>query len=137
MTDPTTLTALATSAITALIPLLKRALGKGLETLGDKAAGKAFEALKHKLHHSSAEKALEKLADHPDDNSLQLRLRVHLEESMEQDSKLAEAVRHWLDEVKQAESHQTASASDQGQAAVADHGGTVIQIQGSGNNVTR
>jgi hypothetical protein len=135
MTDPTTIATLAASAVAVLTPMLKKAAGKAFEKVGESAAGTLFEGLKKRFTHGSAKEALEDLVKHPADGDLQGMLRVQLKKAMEADPAFAAQVKEWVNKKSQP-GGQTAIASDHSQAAVADNGSTVIQVQGS-NNVVR
>lgn len=132
MLDPATLSALAGTAVAALVPLLKKGLDKGAEKLGEHAASRLFDALKSKLVSPSAKEALDDVAEKPDDSDRQAALRVQVKKALEADPAFAATLQGWLAEAGGAApggTVQTATASG-------DHG-AVTQISGSHNTVQR
>lgn len=125
---------LATSIVATLMPWLTKAAGKGLEKLGESTAKTLFATLTKKLGHSSAGEALEKLAKTPTDEYSKALLTVHLGEALKANTHLAQELQRLLEEKPQQAGH-TVIATDGG--VVADHSSTVIQVQGSGNTITR
>jgi hypothetical protein len=93
MFDPITL---AASVVAALTPLLSKALDKGVEKLGESAAGTLFDKLKKSLGHDGAKGALDDLAKQPGDADAQAALRMQLRKALEADPRLAAQLQEWL-----------------------------------------
>ena len=128
MIDPASLTVLAGTAVTALLPLLEKAAAKGFEKLGEATAGTLFEKLKKRLTGASAQEALDKLAKEPARASAQQAVQSSVLEALEDDPAFADELKRWLAEANARSTTQTANV--QGNENVA------VQISGStGNSV--
>lgn len=128
MLDIPTVTALASSAVAVLTPLLKKALEKGVEEIGKSSASTLFDKLKQRLGHEDAKKALTDLAEQPDDPDAQGALRLQLRKALADDPGLAAFLTEWTNECGSAAGiSQTANVHG-------DHNKTT-QIAGSGNSV--
>ncbi len=124
--DLATLQHLATAAVPALSLILKKALEKGAETLGQSATNAMLDKLKK---NAGTAEALEDLSKAPDDGDLQTVLKVKLRKALEADAELATLLRQWLD---------ANGAMDQSIHQTANNTGDnskIIQIVGSGNSV--
>ena len=128
MLDIATLTALASSAVAVLTPLLQKAAEKGVEELGKSAAGALFTKLKERLTHAGAKEALDDLAKQPADTAAQGALNMQLRKAIEADPELAAFLKQWVAE-SEAKIGISQIANVQG-----DHNKTT-QIAGSGNTV--
>lgn len=128
MVDPASLTALASVAVTALLPLLEKAAAKGFEKLGEATAGTLFEKLKKRLIGASAQEALDKLAKEPTRASAQQAVQSKVLEALEDDPAFADELKRWLAEANAGGSTQTVNV--QGNENV-----TVQVAGGSGNSV--
>ncbi len=104
---------LAASTVALLIPLLGKALDKGVEEVGKAAATGILRKLKDKLGHAGAKEALEDLSSQPTDADTQAALRRQLVKAMEADPAMGIS--------------QTANAQGDNN--------TVMQISGSGNAI--
>jgi|CXWL01.1.fsa_nt_gi hypothetical protein len=129
MIDIATLTALATSAVAVLSPLLQKALEKGVEEIGKSSAGALFNKLKERLNHSGAKEALADLAKQPADPDAQGALRIQLRKALEADPALVETLKLLVDAGK-SETNANQTTNTKG-----DHNRT-IQIVGFGNSVS-
>jgi hypothetical protein len=127
--DVATLTALATSAVAALSPLLQKALEKGVEEISKCSAGAMFNKLKERLTHTGAKEALTDLTKQPADPDTQGALRIQLRKALEADPALVEMLKPLL-AAAQGETNITQTANVTG-----DHNKT-IQIVGSGNSLS-
>ncbi|MET3133898.1 hypothetical protein AAKU55_004191 [Oxalobacteraceae bacterium GrIS 1.11] len=131
MLDPIAISALATSVVSVLSPLLHKALDKGVEELGKSTAGSLFEKLKLRLSHAGAGEALDDLGKQPDDADTQAALRLQLKKALASEAELAADLQKWIMEAKD-ECHM---ASVVQQANVTGDNSKVVQIHGSGNSV--
>jgi hypothetical protein len=129
MLDIATLTALATSTVSVLAPLLQKAIDKGAEKIGDSSAKLLFDKLNNRLKHSRAKEALEDLAQQPGDVAAQGALNMQLRKAMEADVELATFLKQWGEEAG-SKTDITQTASTYG-----DNNKTV-QIAGSSNSVS-
>jgi len=129
MLDIATLTALASSAVSAVTPLVKTAVEKGAEELGKSSAGMLFDKLKQRLSHEGTREALDDLARQPDDTAAQGALNMQLRKALADDPELAAFLNAWLDE------SQPATGISQ-TAKVPGDNNKVTQIVGSGNSVS-
>jgi hypothetical protein len=118
MFDPVSL---AATTVAVLVPLLQKALEKGVEKLGESTAGSLFEQLKKRLRHDGAQEALTDLSQQPADADNQAALRKQLGKALAADPELAQALQNWLPSA--------ASLNIQG-----DHN-KVAQVSGQGNSV--
>jgi len=129
MTDIATLTALATSTVSVLVPLLKKALGKGVEKIGESSAKLLFDKLSMRLGHQGAKEALKDLAQQPSDAAAQGALNMQLRKALQTDLELAEFLKQWAAEAEsKADVAQTSS--------IYGDNNKTVQITGSGNNVS-
>jgi hypothetical protein len=129
MLDIATLTALASSAVAVLTPLLTKAAEKGAEELGKSTAGALFDKLKQRLKHVGAKEALADLAERPNDLAAQEALNSLLRKSLAEDPELAAFLDRWVTESK--------SATGVSQTtAVTGNDNKATQIVGSGNSVS-
>ena len=126
MIDPASLTVLAGTAVTALLPLLEKAAAKGFEKLGEAAAGTLFDKLKKRLTGASAQEALDKLAKEPARASAQQAVQSKVLEALEDDPAFADELKRWLAEANAGGTTQTANV--QGNENV------TVQISGSSGN---
>ena len=126
MIDPASLAALASVAVTALLPLLEKAAAKGFEKLGEATAGTLFEKLKKRLTGASTQEALDKLAKEPARASSQLAVQSSVLEALEDDPAFADELKRWLAEANAGGTTQTANT--QGNENV------TVQISGSSGN---
>lgn len=128
MIDIATLTALATTAVAILSPLLQKAVEKGAEEVGKSAVGALVDKIKTRLTHAGAKEALDDLAKQPGDPAAQGALNMQLRKAIEADPTLATFLKQWVDESEsQAGTSQTAN--------VHGNDNKTIQISGSGNTV--
>lgn len=130
MLDPATLTALAATAVSALVPLLQKAIDKGAETLGEQTVGKLFDGLKARLTSPSGKEALDDVAQKPDDPDRQAALRVQVKKALEADPAFAATLQGWLAEAG------VSPAAGVVQTATVSGGSTSVQTAGSGNTTT-
>jgi hypothetical protein len=130
MLDPTTLSALAATAVTALVPLLKTAAEKGAEKLGENAATRLFDGLKAKLASAPAKEALDDAARNPDDADVQAALRMQVRKALEADPKFAATLRGWL-----AETGAPVGGGTVQTATASGDFSSVVQIHGNRNTV--
>ena len=126
MIDPASLAALATVAVTTLLPLLEKAAAKGFEKLGEATAGTLFDKLKKRLTGASAQEALDKLAKEPARASAQQAVQSKVLEALEDDPAFADELKRWLAEANAGGTTQTANT--QGNENV------TVQISGSSGN---
>ena len=126
MIDPASLAALASVAVTTLLPLLEKAAAKGFEKLGEATAGTLFEKLKKRMTGASAQEALDKLAKEPARASAQHAVQSKVLEALEDDSAFADELKRWLAEANAGSTTQTANV--QGNENVN------VQISGSSGN---
>ena len=126
MIDPASLTVLAGTAVTALLPLLEKAAAKGFEKLGEATAGTLFDKLKKRLTGASAQEALDKLAKEPARASAQQAVQSKVLEALEDDPAFADELKRWLAEANAGGTTQTANT--QGNENV------TVQISGSSGN---
>ncbi len=127
--DPATLSALAASAVTALVPLLEKAAAKGFEKLGESTAGTLFEKLKNRLTKASAQEALEDLAKEPQDPTNQDLVKGQITKALKDQPELVAELQAWLKE---------AGAEVPGVSQVMNVSGAnnkLAQVSGSGNAV--
>lgn len=127
--DPATLSALATSAVTALVPLLQQAATKGFEKLGESTAGTLFEKLKNRLTKASAQEALEDLAKEPQDSTNQDLVKGQITKALKEQPEMVAELQAWLKE---------AGAEVPGISQVMTVSGNankLAQVSGSGNAV--
>ena len=127
--DPATLSALAASAVTALVPLLQQAATKGFEKLGESTAGTLFEKLKNRLTKASAQEALEDLAKEPQDSINQDLVKGQITKALKDQPELVAELKAWRKE---------ADAEVPGVSQVMHVSGDVnklAQVSGSGNAV--
>ena len=129
MFDPTTLSALASSAVTVLAPLLKKTLEKGAEELGKLSVNSLLDKLKQKLSHAGTREALDDLAVQPDDTAAQGALAMQLRKALASDPGLVAFLKQWV-----VDSESIAGISQA--ANVQGHGNTTTQIAGSGNSIS-
>ena len=127
--DPATLSALAASAVAALVPLLEKAAGKGFEKLGETTAGTLFEKLKSRLTKASAQEALEDLAKAPQDSTNQDLVKGQITKALKEQPELVAELQAWL---KAAGAE--APGVSQGMNVSGD-GNKLAQVSGSGNAV--
>ncbi|SPB18556.1 hypothetical protein NOV72_05756 [Caballeronia novacaledonica] len=130
MLDATTLTALSSSAVGLLTPLLKKAVEKGAEELGKSSASTLFDSLKQRLSRQGAKEALDDLAEQPDNPDAQGALKMQLRKALLEDSELVSFLKQWISE------SQTATGISQS-ANVSGNDNKVAQIGGSGNTVSQ
>jgi hypothetical protein len=128
MLDIAMLTALASSTVTVLTPLLQKAVEKGAEELGKSSANTLFDKLKQRLSHVGAKEALDDLAKQPDDAAAQGALNMQLRKALAADPELAAFLKQWVTE------SQSATGTSQNADVVGNHN-KVTQIVGSGNSV--
>jgi hypothetical protein len=121
--------ALAAAAVAALTPLLGKAVEKGVEKAGENLSDGLFDRLKQRLNRPAAQEALEDLTRQPTDPDAQGALRVQLRKALEADPALVLEVQRLLGSNWQ--------AAAQIQTANATNHGTVNQIQGSKNTISR
>ena len=126
MIDPASLAALASVAVTALLPLLEKAAAKGFEKLGEATAGTLFEKLKKRLTGGSAQEALDKLAKEPARASAQQAVQSKVLEALEDDPAFADELKRWLAEANAGGTTQTAN--------VEGDENVTVQISGSSGN---
>lgn len=126
MLDIATITALASSAVTALLPLLHKVVEMGAEELGKSSAGLLLDKLKQRLSHTGAIEALEDLTAQPDDSAAQGALNMQLRKALQTDPELAGFLKQWIAESP------AASGVSQIANVHGDHN-TTKQIVGSGN----
>ena len=136
--------ALASSLTTALVPLLPyllKAGEKAAEETGKAVAGQSWEWAKSlwtKLKPGveakpAALEAAQDVAHAPDDEDLQVALRVQLKKLLTEDQSLAEEVSRWLEQGKAAGN--TVSVSGERSVAIGgDVKGSTI-VTGDGNKV--
>lgn len=127
--DPATLSALAASAVAALVPLLEKAAGKGFEKLGETTAGTLFEKLKSRLTKASAQEALEDLAKVPQDSTNQDLVKGQITKALKDQPELVAELQAWL---------KAAGAEAPGVSQVMNVSGSgnkSAQVSGSGNAV--
>ncbi|MGF6528044.1 hypothetical protein [Variovorax sp. PvP013] len=129
MLDIATMTALATSTVSVLAPLLQKAIDKGAEKIGDSAAKMLFDKLNDRLRHRGAKEALEDLAQQPSDVAAQGALNMQLRKALEADVELAAFLKQWGEEAG-SKTDVTQTANTYG-----DNNKTV-QITGSSNSVS-
>ncbi len=118
MFDPVSL---AATTVAVLVPLLQKALEKGVEKLGESTAGSLFEHLKKRLRHDGAQEALTDLSQQPADADNQAVLRKQLGKALAADPELAHALQNWLPAA--------------GSVQIQGDGNKVAQVSGSGNSV--
>lgn len=128
MFDPTAITALASTAVAVLAPLLQKMAEGGAAEAGKSVAGGLLEKLKKRISHKGSQDAIEDLASHPADADAQGALRLQLSKAMEADPEFAAFLRQWAGELK-AESGIAQSVT------VTGNSNTTTQIVGSGNIV--
>jgi hypothetical protein len=125
MIEPVTLATSVAAVVTALFK-------KAAEKVGEGAAGTLIDALKKKLHHSQAHRALEELGKEPADPDREELLRVHLKLALKENRDLLAELERWLSEAEK----ETNRGAHIEQHATATQGSTVVQIgQGSHNSV--
>lgn len=127
--DPATLSALAASAVAALVPLLEKAASKGFEKLGETTAGTLFEKLKNRLTKASAQEALEDLAKVPQDSTNQDLVKGQITKALKDQPELVAELQAWL---------KAAGAEAPGVSQVMNVSGSgnkSAQVSGSGNAV--
>lgn len=129
MLDIAAITALASSAVTVLAPLLTKAAEKGAEELGKLTAGTLFDELKQRLKHAGAKEALDDLAKQPDDIAAQGAANMQLRKAIGDDPELATFLKQWLAEANP-------STGINQTATVTGNMNKVTQIVGSGNSVS-
>ena len=129
MMDVATLTALATSAVAVLTPLIQKAIEKGAEELGKSSAAALFNRLKQRLGHAGAKEALDDLAKQPGDTAAQGAMSMQLRKALEADPELAAFLKQWVAE-SESKVGITQTANTHG-----DNNKTT-QIVGSGNSVS-
>lgn len=127
--DPATLSALAATAVTALVPLLQQAATKGFEKLGESTAGTLFEKLKNRLTKASAQEALEDLAKEPQDSTNQDLVKGQITKALKEQPELVAELQAWLKEAG-AESAGVSQAMD-----ISGSHNKAAQVHGSGNAV--
>ena len=119
---------LASSAVSALVPLLIKATEKGVEKAGEQVSVTLFDALKKQFSSPAAKESLEVLAKMPADADAQAALRLQLRMAMKADLALAANLKEMLDQHSgQDGTKQTATATG--------NQNSVTQIVGSGNTV--
>jgi hypothetical protein len=126
MLDPTTIAALASTAISVLAPLLQKMAEGGAAEAGKSVASGLLEKLKQRISHRGSKEALEDLARDPGDADAQGALRLQLRKAMETDPDFAAFLRQWVGDSK------TESGIAQS-ATVTGNDNTTMQIAGSGN----
>lgn len=128
MLDPATLAAVATSAVSLVVPLLQKALEKGAEEIGKSAVGAALDRLKKRVNHGGVKEAMDDLSKQPDDKAAQGALEMQLRKALQADPDLAAFLKQWA----------SSSESLAGTSQTANFSGDnnkVTQIVGSGNSV--
>lgn len=129
MTDISTLTALATSTVSVLAPLLQKAFSKGVEKIGESSAKLLFDKLSMRLEHQGAKEALKDLAQQPSDAAAQGALNMQLRKALQTDLELAEFLKQWAAEAElKVEVAQTSS--------IYGDNNKTVQITGSNNSVS-
>ena len=131
MIDPAILSALASAAVTALVPLLHKAAEKGAEELGKSTAGTLFDKLKSRLlTKASAQEALEDLAKAPQDETNQDLVKAQITKALKEQPALADELRAWLAETgSQAVVAQTMNVNGDGNKLIQNTGaGSSFQI---------
>ena len=131
MIDPASLAALASVAVTALLPLLEKAATKGFEKLGEATAGTLFEKLKKRLTGASAQEALDKLAKEPARASAQQAVQSKVLEALEDDPAFADELHRWLAEANAGGTTQTANVEGNENVTVqiSDSTGNSVNVQ--------
>ena len=132
MIDPATLTALASSTVALLSPLLAKAVDKGAEEVGKSAAGALLAKLKERLGGTPAQKPLEDLAALPEDPDNQADLRKQLKAAVQADPALVAFLQQWLEQGQQ----QAPTLGITQTANVTGNNNKTVQIAGSGNSVS-
>ncbi|WP_321917450.1 MULTISPECIES: hypothetical protein [Paraburkholderia] len=130
MFDPAALSALISSTVAVLTPLLKKAVEKGAEEIGKSSAGALIDSFKQRLCRPEAKAALDDLEKQPDDGDVQAALRVQLRKAIVDDPELAAFLEQWMAQ-SQAQTEVNQSAN------VAGDNNKVAQIAGSGNTVSQ
>ena len=98
MLDIVTLTAIATSVVGVLTPLIQKGVEEGAKELGKSSAAALFNKLKERLWHPGAKEALDDLAKQPGDTAAQGALNMQLRKAMEADPVLAAFLKQWISE---------------------------------------
>lgn len=129
MTDIATLTALATSTVSVVAPLLQKALSKGVEKIGESSATLLFDKLSMRLGHQGAKEALRDLAQQPSDAAAQGALNMQLRKALQTDPELAEFLKQWAAEAE-SKAKVTQTSNTYGD------NNKIVQITGSNNSVS-
>lgn len=129
--DPAALSALAATAVGALLPLLEKATAKGFEKLGEATAGTLFDKLKQRLTRPAAQEALEELARAPQDETNRGLVQLQLTKALNEQPELAAELQAWLKEagVDTAGTSQVMNLSGSGHKAVQVSGGSGNSVQ--------
>jgi hypothetical protein len=128
MLDSTAITALSSTAVSVLTPLLQKMAEGGAAEAGKSAVSGLLEKLKKRISHRGSQEALEDLANHPVDTDAQGALRLQLRKAIETDPEFAAFLREWIGDPR-TESRLAQSATATG------NNNTTTQIAGSGNIV--
>lgn len=132
MLDFQAMTTLAASAVTVLMPLLQKALDKGVEEAGKSAATTLIGKLKQRLGHAGAKEALDDVEKVPGDADARAALRVQLRKSLADDPGLEGFLKEWV-----AAAASTLPAASTGQVAnVTGNDNQTTQIIGDGNSTS-
>jgi hypothetical protein len=127
MLDPSTITSLALSAVTALGPVLNKAMEKGAEEVAKASATALFDKFRKRLKQTTAEEALHELVKQPEDAAAQGALNMQLRKALAVDPSLAGFLQQWI-----AESRSTMNVRQV--ANVQGDNNKTTQIVGSGNS---
>jgi hypothetical protein len=126
MLDPTTIAALASTAISVLAPLLQKMAEGGAAEAGKSVVSGLLEKLTQHISHKGSKEAFDDLVRDPNDADAQGALRLQLRKAMETDPDFAAFLKQWVGDSK-IESGIAQSA------IVTGNNNTTTQIAGSGN----
>lgn len=131
MIDPATLSALVSSTVALLSPLLAKAVDKGAEELGKSAMGALLDKFKQRLGGTPAEKPLQDLAKQPEDADNQADLRKQLKAAVQADPALAAFLQQWLEQGSQQAQGITLMTT------VTGNDNSTVVVHGSNNSVSK
>jgi hypothetical protein len=117
--------ALASSVISFLRPLLYGAIKKGFDKAGERSAEALVAPVMHKLQGAGLNPELDLLAEHPTDESAREALETKLVRAFTVSPELAIEIKNLIANLRPS---QIQNATAAGQS-------TVVQIQGSGNDI--
>jgi hypothetical protein len=133
MIDPATLSALVSSTVALLSPLLAKAVDKGAEELGKSAMGALLDKFKQRLGGTPAEKPLQDLAKQPEDADNQADLRKQLKAAVQADPALAAFLQQWLEQGSQQAQAQGITLT----TTVTGNDNSTVVVHGSNNSVSK